>query len=296
MLKNFAVMIVLIVPLFAGCAEKKDEAYEQRLERIEETQKEILAKIGSVESGQKEIAKLFKQVKTGKPAIDYNKVHKIPVGSSPVRGNPAATVTIVEFSDFQCPYCSKLQPTIKQVLKAYPDKVKLVFKEFPLSFHKEAKNATKATLAAGEQGKYWEMHDLVFENFNKLNETKFMEIASKLGLDMDRFLKDYKCNKYDTRIQQDISLGTSIGVRGTPSLFMNGKRMKSRSFEAFKTSIEEYLEKWLLYLKGFNLHCGFAGRLFLVRKRGSTGPCHGLLFLFPGLLLFVLRASHFCIS
>ena len=247
-IKHLAVLMVLIVPLFTGCMEKEkvDKAYEQRLERIEGTQKDILAKMDSVEANQKEIIKLFKQGragKPGKPAIDYNKVHNIPIGSSPVRGNPNAPVTIVEFSDFQCPYCSKLQPTIKQVLAAYPDKVKLVFKEFPLSFHKQAKNASKATLAAGEQGKYWEMHDLVFENYNKLNEAKFKEFITKLGLDMDRFMKDYKSSKYDARIQKDINLGTSIGVRGTPTLFMNGKRMKGRSLEAFKSLIEGYLKK-----------------------------------------------------
>jgi protein-disulfide isomerase len=248
LIRGLAVLLIFVVPLFISCAEKGkvDEAYMQKLEEIEKTQKDILAKVESIEKDQKEIAALFKQIKTaqpGKPSVDYDKVHNIPVGNSPVRGNPDAPVTIVEFSDFQCPYCSRLQPTLKQVLKEYPDKVKLVFKDFPLSFHKEAKNAAKAAFAAGEQGKYWEMHDLIFENFNKLNEAKFMEFAKTLGLDIDTFTKDYKSTKYDAGIEADMRLGQSVGVRGTPSLFMNGKRMKSRSFEYFKSEIEGYLKK-----------------------------------------------------
>ena len=239
------VLMVLIVPLLVGCMEKEkvDNVYEQRLDNVEKAQKEMLAKIESVEASQKEIMKLAKQGRRGKPPADFNKVHNIPAGNSPVRGNPNAAVTIVEFSDFQCPYCSRLQPTLDQVLEAYPDKVKLVFKNFPLSFHKQAKNASKAAFAAGEQGKYWEMHDLVFENFNELSEAKFKELASKLGLDMEKFMKDYNSDKYDAQIQQDIKLGMSIGVRGTPALFLNGKRMGARSFEVFKTLIEGHLKK-----------------------------------------------------
>lgn len=246
-IRMFMVMIMLTAPLLAGCMEKEvvDGSDDKRLENIEKVQKDILAKIDSVEANQKEMMKLFKagnQAKPAKPGIDYNKVNIIPLADSHVRGNPNAPVTIVEFSDFQCPYCSKLQPTLEQVLKAYPDKVKLVFKDFPLSFHKEAKPAARAALAAGEQGKYWEMHDLIFKDFNKLNEARFKEFAGKLGLDMEKFAKDFKSNKYDARIQRDSLLGQSIGVRGTPSLFMNGKRMGARSFDAFKALIEGYLK------------------------------------------------------
>ncbi|GBE41926.1 disulfide bond formation protein D precursor [bacterium BMS3Bbin09] len=237
------VVMALSIPLFTGCTEKVDNVYEQRLDNVEKAQKEMLAKMTSLEASQKEIMKLAKQGRRNKPPVDLDKVYSIPTGNSYIRGNLNAPVTIVEFSDFQCPYCSRLQPTLKHVLETYPDKVKLIFKNFPLSFHKQAKNASKAVFAAGEQGKYWEMHDLVFENFNKLSEAKFKELASKLGLDLAMFMKDYKSNKYDARIKQDIELGTSIGVRGTPSLFMNGKRMGVRSFEAFKASIEGYLKK-----------------------------------------------------
>lgn len=242
------VLILLSLTFFVGCIgnDEKDSALNLRLKDIESSQQILLTKVETIEESQKEIMKLLKsgvQPKQAKPGIDYNKVNNIPVANSPVRGNVNAPITVVEFSDFECPYCSKLQPTLKQVLEAYPDKVRLVYKEFPLSFHKQAKNASKAALSAGEQGKYWEMHDLIFKDYNKLNEEKFKGYAVKLGLDMERFMKDYQSNKYDAQIQRDINLGTSVGVRGTPSLFMNGKRMGARSFDAFKTLIEGYLKK-----------------------------------------------------
>jgi len=212
-----------------------------QLERIEKNQADILAQLKTMEE---KIGKMpVRAPAPGRPTIDYNKVHNLPVGSSPVLGKKDAKITITEFSDFQCPYCSRLQPTLKEVLKAYPDDVKLVFKDFPLSFHKEAKNASKAARAAGEQGKYWEMHDLIFENFSKLNEAVFRDFAAKLNLDMNRFMADYNSNKYDALIQQDINLGRQAQVTGTPSLFLNGKRMQRRSFEDFKQEIEGYLKK-----------------------------------------------------
>jgi protein-disulfide isomerase len=240
--KDLIILTLLMVPLLvAGCVDKK------KLDEIRKSQEEISAKINTiegkinnVEQNQKEMMKFFKP---RKPSVDYNKVHNIPIGKSKIRGNEKAPVTIVEFSDFQCPYCSKLQPTLKQVLDAYPDKVRLVFKDFPLSFHKQAMNAARASHAAGEQGKYWEMHDLVFENYNKLTEDMFKEFAEKLKLDITKFTADYKSNKYDNQIQQDMNLGKSIGVSGTPTLFLNGKRMSGRSFNDFKTSIEGYLKK-----------------------------------------------------
>jgi protein-disulfide isomerase len=223
--KRLFILVFFIIPLmlFAGCVDKK------KVEEMEKAQKDILAKLDSIEKNQKEMMTLFKG-RGKRPQVDYNKVHKLPLASSKIRGNPEAPVTIVEFSDFQCPYCSRLQPTLKQVLEAYPNEAKLVYKDFPLSFHKQAKNAAKAAHAAGEQGKYWEMHDLIFEKYNKLTEEMFKEFAEKLGLDMGRFTADYESNKYDKQIQQDINLGRSVGVSGTPTLFVNGKRENEKPF------------------------------------------------------------------
>jgi protein-disulfide isomerase len=217
--------------IFLGCTDK------QTLKEIQDTQQQILAKITDLE---KQITTLTPR---RRPTIDYNKVHNLPVGKSGIRGDKNAPLTITEFSDFQCPYCARLQPTLEKVLKAYPKEVRLVYKHYPLSFHKQAQNAAKATEAAGEQGKYWEMHDIIFENFNKLTEESFKGFAEKLGLDVNRFTSDYGSNKYDLQIQQDMTLARSVGVSGTPTLFLNGKRMQRRSFEDFKNSIEALLKK-----------------------------------------------------
>ena len=233
--KYFVVVMLLMVPvLFGGCVDK------EQLDTIEATQQEILAKLDKLEEAQKNMSKAFQP---RRPTIDYNKVHNLPIGSSAIKGKKEAPITIVEFSDFQCPYCSRLQPTLTQVLDAYPNDVKLVFKDFPLSFHKQATNAAKASRAAGEQGKYWEMHDLIFKDFNKLTDNSFKAYATQLGLDITKFEADFNSNKYDKLIQEDISLGKSAGVSGTPTLFLNGKRMQKRSFDDFKATIDGYLKK-----------------------------------------------------
>ncbi len=229
----FCVLLTILL-LAAGCVDKK------KIDDIEKMQKDILAKVSAIEENQKEMMKLFKP---RRQRVDYNKVYRIPLGNSKIRGNPEAPVTIVEFSDFQCPYCARLQPTLKQVLKAYPNEVRLVYKDFPLGFHEHAKNAARAAHAAGEQGKYWEMHDLIFEKNNELSEDMFRKFAERLNLDITRFMADFRSTRYDKQIQQDINLGRSLGVTGTPTLFINGKRMRNRSFNDFRTAIEGYLKK-----------------------------------------------------
>jgi protein-disulfide isomerase len=228
--------LLFSVPLLMlSCADK------EQMDRIEKNQADILAKLKTMEEA---IGKIpARAAIPRRPAIDYNKVHNLPIGSSAVRGNREAGVTIVEFSDFQCPYCARLDPTLKKVLKAYPNDVKLVYKDFPLSFHQNARNAAKAARAAGEQGKYWEMHDLIFENFSKLNDAIYKDFATRLNLDINKFTADFNSNKYDALIQQDINLGRKAGVTGTPTLYMNGKRMQRRSFEDFKQLIDGYLKK-----------------------------------------------------
>jgi protein-disulfide isomerase len=235
---SLIVLMLLFIPLLiTGCVDKK------KVDGIAETQKEILTTLKSIEGKIGNLAKAAPAPAPSRPTIDYNKVNNLPIGSSAIKGNKNAPVTIVEFSDYQCPYCSRLQPTLTEVLKAYPKDVKLVFKDFPLSFHKEAKNAAKAARAAGEQGKYWEMHDLIFEKFSTVNEAMFKEFAGKLNLDLNKFNADYSSTKYDQLIQQDINMGRTAGVTGTPSLFLNGKRMQRRSFEDFKTEIDAIIAK-----------------------------------------------------
>lgn len=129
------------------------------------------------------------------------------------------------------------------MLKQYPEEVKLVYEYFPLRNHQFAKPAAIASWAAGQQGKFWEMHDLIFENYNQLTDVKLKEFAQQLSLNMEQFNKDLKNPAADELIESDIANGAAAGVRGTPSLFVNGRRVKNRSLDGFKQMIDSELGK-----------------------------------------------------
>jgi len=130
------------------------------------------------------------------------------------------------------------------VLKQYPNEVKLVFKNFPLErIHKSAKNAAIAALAANQQGKFWEYHAELFKNYSSLNDAKFTEIAQSLGLDMDQFKQDMGNPALAALVQRDLKDGVDAGVRGTPSIFVNGRVLKQRSLPGFKQVIDAELAK-----------------------------------------------------
>jgi protein-disulfide isomerase len=136
-------------------------------------------------------------------------------------------------------------PLLEQVLEQYPKDVKLVFKQFPLGNHKFAGPAALVSLAANEQGKFWPLHDLIFANYNQLNDQKLNELAKEAGLDMDRYEKDLKANsqRYLSIVRRDMQEGQRNGVRGTPSIFVNGRQLKQRSLPGFKAAIEKELAK-----------------------------------------------------
>lgn len=117
-------------------------------------------------------------------------------GSSPAKGSSQAKVTIVEFSDFQCPYCGKVQETLKKIFETYPNKVKLVFRNYPLPFHENAEPAAQASLCANEQGKFWEFHDKLFANQEKLTVTDLKQYAANLGVDANKFNSCLDSGKY----------------------------------------------------------------------------------------------------
>ena len=129
------------------------------------------------------------------------------------------------------------------MLEKFPLQVKLVFKSFPLTKHKFAKKAAVAAFAARRQGKFWEYHDLLFENIDTLSDQKFRQIARELGLDLERFEKDINDLKIVARINQDIRLGAHMGVRGTPTVFINGRVSKARTLEALEAAVEIELKK-----------------------------------------------------
>ncbi len=172
---------------------------------------------------------------------DTGVVYNIDVTSSPVRGPKNAPISIVEFSDFQCPYCAGVQETLDKVLKTFPKDVKLVFKQYPLNIHQYARQAALAALAAHSQGKFWELHDKMFQNFSAINEENIKKWAKEIGLSMPDFEKTMQSGKYEGVLQKDIADGAAAKVVGTPSIFVNGKRIHERNFEGFKKAIQEEL-------------------------------------------------------
>lgn len=168
---------------------------------------------------------------------------KIDITGAPVRGKDSAKVTIVEFSDFQCPYCSRGKSVMEEVLKAYPNDVKVAFKHYPLPFHPQAKPAAKAAIAAQKQGKFWEMHDKLFENQSNLTEDAFLGYAKDLGLDIEKFKKDMADPATDKVIEENTALGQQNGVQGTPGFFVGGVQVSgARPFDYFKMLIDRWLK------------------------------------------------------
>ncbi len=147
----------------------------------------------------------------------------IPVQGAPMRGPSNARITLVEFSDFECPYCSLAVKEVEAIQAAYPKDIKLIYKHFPLSMHPHAPLAAEAALAAQSQGKFWEMHDLLFANFRRLSRENMIAWAGQIGLDVDKFKADLDSGKYKATVDKDEADGEAAGVYGTPAFFINGK-------------------------------------------------------------------------
>jgi protein-disulfide isomerase len=171
-------------------------------------------------------------------------VQKVELGNAPVRGPKNAPVTIVAWSDFECPFCSRAVPTLEQVEKEYKGKVKIAFKHQPLPFHANAKAAAQASMAAHEQGKFWEMHDKLFANQRALDRESLEKYAAELKLNMTKFKTDMDSGKFDKQIEADMADGASKGANGTPTFFINGRTLVgAQPFDAFKKVIDEELKK-----------------------------------------------------
>ena len=148
----------------------------------------------------------------------------IPTTGAPVLGPQDARVTIVEFSDFQCPYCAAAVPQINALLKAYPSQVKLIFKQFPLETHSQADLAAAAAIAAQKQGKFWPLHDAMFANRDDLSRNNLLLLAKQTGMDMNRFETDIDSTEVRETVVRDVQDGNRAGVDGTPTIFINGQK------------------------------------------------------------------------
>jgi protein-disulfide isomerase len=208
-----------------------------------------------------------------RPQEDPKAVYRIPVDDSPAKGPADALVTIVESSDFECPFCKRVTPTMKQIEEAYAGKVRFVFKHNPLAFHPKALPAAIASeeaRAQGGAGKFWAMHDRLFESAPNLDRAALEKAAQELGLDMAAFRKALDEKRHEGRIQRDQALVTSVGAGGTPTFFINGRKVAgAMPLEVFKAVIDEELRKAEEMVRGGVPAAGVYARIL---EKAATAP------------------------
>lgn len=171
--------------------------------------------------------------------------YNVPVAAGdPVRGGANATVTIVEFSDFQCPFCQRVNPTLAKLRETYGDRIKLVFKDYPLPNHPQAPKAAEAARCAGEQNKFWEMHDAMFANQRALEVPALKQTARSIGINGAAFDSCLDTGKHADTVAKNAALGEQMGVNSTPTLYINGRQvLGAMPFEVFKAVIDEELAR-----------------------------------------------------
>ena len=167
--------------------------------------------------------------------------YKIATDDQPAKGNPNASVTLVEFTDFQCPSCAHVQPVLDRLVSEYGGRVRLVARDYPLPQHAEAFKAAEAAEAAREQGKYWEYSAKLFGHQSALGVDNLKRYATELGLDRAKFDAALDGAKFTAQVRRDLLDGQKVGVNGTPSLFINGRRVSDRSYAGLKAAIEAAL-------------------------------------------------------
>ena len=231
--------------------EEIEALYNNNKERIPVELEKVRDKIADFVKNQKtETAKsqYLKRLKERAKIATYLKpppiyrVH-VPMQGSPFKGGENATVTVVKFEDFQCPFCKQVQPTLAELLKRYDGKVKLVHRDLPLdSIHPLARQAAEAARCAGEQGKFWEYHDVLYANSTKLSLEDLKGYADELGLNSPSFLSCYNGGKFKAAVQNDFEVGSRLGITGTPTFFINGRQISGAlPVESFAAVIDEEL-------------------------------------------------------
>jgi len=214
-----------IPPTQAGNNKDKDKQTDPELEakvlQIIRNNPQVI--VDSVQAYQQKQAQ--QQEQQQKALLQQMKTNpKSVIGKSPTTGAKEAKIVLLEFSDFQCPYCASAHQTLNQFMASHQNEVTLVYKFLPLTaIHPQALPAAKAAWAAGQQGKFWEFHNALFENQKKLDESLYVATAKALNLDLKRFDQDRNSQAADSAIQEDMKMAEQLGVTGTPFLLMNGE-------------------------------------------------------------------------
>jgi len=176
--------------------------------------------------------------------VQIDETYRAEIEGAPVKGAMDALVTIVEFSDFQCPFCAQVEPTIKKILAEYKGQVRVVWRDLPLAFHANAKPAAIAARAANQQGKFWPMHDILLKNQENLDAADLEKYAKAIGLNMTKFKAALQDKKLQDAVEADAAMADRIGARGTPSFYVNGKFLSgAQPLETFKSKIDEELDR-----------------------------------------------------
>jgi protein-disulfide isomerase len=169
---------------------------------------------------------------------------EVAAEGEPAKGPADAPVTIVEFSDFECPYCSRVVPTLDRVKEEYGDRVRLVFKQYPLPNHANAQKAAEASLCAHDQGEFWAMHDAMFADQRNLGPDGLAAMAEEIGLEMEAFRQCLSSGKYEAAVKEDLDDGLAVGVSGTPAMFVNGRMISGAvPYEEIAQVVDEELEE-----------------------------------------------------
>ena len=238
-----------VVEVTDADADKFYEENKARIPRPKDEQlvgqiKQYLTAQRQQEAREKLLAQLASQHEVSYK-IEPQRVEVTAVG--PAKGPESAPVTIVEFSDFECPYCARLAPTLDQVVAKYGDKVRLVFRQFPLDMHANARKASEAALCANDQGKFWQMHDAMFEetkNQRPLPVNVVKAKATELGLNGEEFNACLDSGKHAQQVTTDLQAGSQAGVSGTPALFVNGRFINGAvPFEVIAKVIDDELKR-----------------------------------------------------
>ncbi len=186
---------------------------------------------------------------SGRPKVSTDELLTVAADDW-IKGNKDASVTLVEYFDFECEACGAYYPVVKRLAEELGNEVRFVNRYFPLPGHKNSMTSALAVEAAGRQGKYWEMHNILFENQRDWGERQasdpkiFENYARQIGLDMERYGKDIASQEVKDRIERDLRAGQELGLEGTPSFFLNGKKIETpRGYEAFKTLIQSAISE-----------------------------------------------------
>ncbi len=221
--------------------DNKEDLEGQTLEQLRPQLTEYLRQQKLSERHQAFLNELKKKYKTSvslRPPVVA-----VSDGGRPARGPAKAPVTIIEFSDYECPFCKRASSTVAEVLKHYGDKVRFVHRDFPLSFHQHARLAAEAAACANAQGKFWEYHDRLWK-VDALSESRLKELAKETGLDQAKFDDCLQKRPHASEIDRDIAEAQEAGVNGTPAFFINGRMLSgAQPFEAFKQLIDEELAR-----------------------------------------------------